>query len=258
MPIERIISGGQTGVDTAALRLGIIHRIPIGGTVPRGFQREDGTIPDIYRPHLTEGDSTSPARRTARNVEDADATLILHTGALEGGTKLTADLCAKHLKASLVVNLDDNRATSDVVEWLLGLADPVVLNIAGPRESHRPGIARRAYAFLEQTILPVREIEQATESVVHNRLAELLARFFASARAALPVVEQASVDDVERSVLEMIARLPAVPELRAIALLEPRAAASAFKDRNSRLASLLASLGPVGRGEDLLTQSRLF
>ena len=74
----------------------------------------------------------------------------------------------------------------------------------------------------------------------------------------MPVVEQASVADVERSVLEMIVRLPVVPELRAIALLEPRVAASAFKDRNSRLASLIASLGPMGRGEDLLTQSRLF
>lgn len=259
MPVSRIISGGQTGVDTAALRLGLVYGIPIGGTVPRGFRREDGTIPDVYRPHLTEGDSTSPARRTEQNVEHADVTLILHSGVLEGGTRLTRDLCDTQRKPNLVVNLDDNSATRTAVEWLLSLTDPVVLNVAGPRESHRPGIARRAYGFLERTILPVRELEQRSESEIRDRLTDLLSQFFANARTAMPVLEQRTVDDIERRMLEQIAAMPIPAKLRALALLEPREVALALKDGDSQLATLLASLGTSGaRSEGILTQSRLF
>ena len=259
MPIKRIISGGQTGVDTAALRLGLIHGIPIGGTVPKGYRREDGMIPDVYRPHLIVGDSSLPARRTARNVEDSDATLIANTGALEGGTRLTVDLCLQRAKPHLVVDLDHDRSGRTVTDWLLGFPGQIVLNVAGPRESKRPGIARRAYDFLERTILPVRDVEQAPDSDIRDRIMRLISAFFVEARRSTPVVELGGIDTIERDVMLLLDRSEITPELRSAALLDPRGAADSLKVRDSRLATLLASLGTLGaRGEGKFTQPRLF
>ena len=259
MPTKRIISGGQTGVDTAALRLGLIHGIPIGGTVPKGYRREDGMIPDVYRPHLIEGDSSLPARRTAINVEDSDATLIANTGALEGGTRLTVDLCLQRAKPHLVVDLDHDRSRRTVSDWLLGFPHQIILNVAGPRESKRPGIARRAYDFLERTIIPVRDVEQAPDIDIRDRVARLLGAFFVEARRSTPVVDLCGVDSIERDVMLLLDRSEITPELRGVALLEPRGAADALKARDSRLATLLASLGTIGaRGEGNFTQPRLF
>jgi len=85
-----IISGGQTGVDRGALdaaaRLGIAH----GGWCPRGRRAEDGEIPERYR--LRETPSRRYAQRTAWNVRDSDATLVLIEGDLAGGTALTVRL----------------------------------------------------------------------------------------------------------------------------------------------------------------------
>ena len=84
----KIISGGQTGADRAALDFALASGIPIGGWVPRGRLAEDGRIPERYA-GLVETESADPAVRTARNVRDSDATLILSHGPLDGGSLLT-------------------------------------------------------------------------------------------------------------------------------------------------------------------------
>jgi predicted Rossmann-fold nucleotide-binding protein len=73
--IERLVSGGQTGVDRAALDVAIACGIPHGGWCPRGRISEAGPIPAHYQ--LTETDSFKYWVRTERNVIDSDATLIL-------------------------------------------------------------------------------------------------------------------------------------------------------------------------------------
>ena|SRR5688572_6575374 len=86
--VARIVSGGQTGADRAALDFALERGIPIGGWVPKGRLAEDGAIPERYA-GLVETGSTDPAVRTARNVRDSDATLILSHGPLEGGSLFT-------------------------------------------------------------------------------------------------------------------------------------------------------------------------
>ena len=83
-----IVSGGQTGVDRAALDAARGLGLPYGGHVPRGRRAEDGPLADDYA-GMTETASRNPAVRTARNVRDSDATLILCRGAPDGGTALT-------------------------------------------------------------------------------------------------------------------------------------------------------------------------
>ena len=131
MIMKKIISGGQTGVDRAALDAGLRYGIAVGGWCPAGRRAEDGQIPERYP--LEELDSPDYAARTEKNVVAADATLILNFGLLADGTKLTVRLARKNRKPYLVVQLDGDADPATVAVWIRALGVRV-LNIAGPRE----------------------------------------------------------------------------------------------------------------------------
>ena len=138
--LQKIVSGGQTGVDRAALDAAIHGGIAHGGWCPSGRRAEDGPIATRYR--LKETDSSEYAVRTDRNVVDSDATLILTHGPLSGGTKLTAARARFHGRPLLVVDLDEDSDTAESLEQVtgwLGENSVKVLNVAGPRESTSPG-----------------------------------------------------------------------------------------------------------------------
>ena len=145
MPISRIIAGGQTGVDRAALDVALVLGIPCGGWCPRGRLAEDGPIAARYP--LYEAPSTDYAVRTEWNVRDADGTIILTKGELEGGTKLTLDLTKKHGKPNLLIDLRNPPDARVVARW--AQAHHIrTLNVAGPRESTVPGIYDDASGFV--------------------------------------------------------------------------------------------------------------
>lgn len=155
--ITRIISGGQTGVDRAGLDAALKLGIAIGGWCPRGRKAEDGTIPLVYP--LTETTTAAYPERTRRNIQEADATLILvdNDSQVVGGTLLTLNMCRYWKKPCCVIKLDfllggdTAPSMSDVRQWLE--RDKVqTLNIAGPRESKYPGIHDRAKAFLVELL----------------------------------------------------------------------------------------------------------
>jgi predicted Rossmann-fold nucleotide-binding protein len=142
---EKIISGGQTGVDRAALDVALELDIPCGGWCPKRRRAEDGRIPQRY--HLKETASTSYPVRTEMNVSDSDGTLILTWGSPTGGTATTLKLAKKFKKPYLVVDLSKNHDPLFVTEW--AKTNKVkVLNVAGPRESKTAGIHDMAVEFL--------------------------------------------------------------------------------------------------------------
>jgi len=145
LPIRKIISGGQTGVDRAALDLGLSFSIPIGGWCPKGRLAEDGPIPLFYP--LQETPSSRFSQRTEWNVRDSDGTFVLTYDSPTGGTALTIRLAKHHHKPYLVLNLNQRSDATIVSSWL-NQHDIRTLNIAGPRESTSPGIYESAYAFL--------------------------------------------------------------------------------------------------------------
>ncbi len=149
----KIISGGQTGVDRAALDVAIELGIPHGGWCPLGRLAEDGTIPKHYQ--LTETDSAEYAIRTERNVQEADATLILCRGRPTGGTELTRQLALRHGKPVHVVDLSARPGVAKTRRWLMRYGRGV-LNVAGPRESQSPGIGAEAAQFLRNLFQPGR------------------------------------------------------------------------------------------------------
>jgi hypothetical protein len=145
---EKIISGGQTGVDRAALDVARELSLPHGGWCPRGRRSEDGPIARHYS--LQETGSADYAVRTERNVLESDGTLILYWGTLRGGTLLTSKLAARHGRPVLKIDLQSVEPAlvlPAVRDWIRQQSIRV-LNVAGPRESSVPGIGDRARDFL--------------------------------------------------------------------------------------------------------------
>jgi hypothetical protein len=160
----KIISGGQSGVDRAALDVAIERAIDYGGWCPRGGWAED--LPDppgllARYPRLRETPAADPAQRTEWNVREADAVLILldRVGPdadgcpASQGTGLACALAKRDRKPLLVLDLDAADAAARAKEWLdrqlaASAGRPLRLGVGGPRESEAPGIYARARALL--------------------------------------------------------------------------------------------------------------
>jgi hypothetical protein len=147
---SRIVSGGQTGADRAALDWAMRHGLPHGGWCPSGRIAEDGVIPERYR--LSETESAGYRQRTRRNIEDSDGTLMVNFGPLDGGTLTTAGIVRSLAKPLILIQLDmlsADTAAARLAAWL-GAERIGTLNVAGPRESKRPGIYRATVDLLER------------------------------------------------------------------------------------------------------------
>jgi predicted Rossmann-fold nucleotide-binding protein len=141
----RIISGGQTGADRAALDAASQLGIACGGYCPKGRKSEDGVIPDKYP--LTETKTDNYPERTELNVKTSDGTLILVKGSADRGTNLTIQLCRQYHKPFMTIDVFGEGPATDVNKWLQE-NHINTLNVAGNRESISPGIHKRAYEFL--------------------------------------------------------------------------------------------------------------
>jgi Circularly permutated YpsA SLOG family len=148
----KIISGGQTGVDRAALDFAIQHGFEHGGWCPRGRLAEDGFIPPIYR--LRETDSAEYEERTEKNVVDSDATLIVaRERELSGGTAFTRICAEQHGRPLLVVcQRDGVWIGATALSKFLKQNKVRTLNVAGPRESLTPGLGKFVEELLEAAL----------------------------------------------------------------------------------------------------------
>ena len=115
-PLKKIISGGQTGADRAALDAALDAKFPCGGWCPRGRRGEDGRIPARFP--LQECLSRNYAVRTRLNVVESDGTLILTRGSLSGGTALTDSIARELGKPCLVIDLVAEFDAQPVEEWI--------------------------------------------------------------------------------------------------------------------------------------------
>lgn len=147
--VNTIISGGQTGVDRAALDWAMRHGFEHGGWCPKGRRASDGVIPDCYL--LMETASDGYRQRNKMNVLNSDATLILNIGDLDGGTLQTVRFAQTLQKPHIVCQLDspDIQVLIAASKGWLQSIQPGRLNIAGPREEKRPGISDKVAAFLD-------------------------------------------------------------------------------------------------------------
>ena len=147
-----VISGGQTGVDRAALDAAMELGLPAGGWCPKGRLAEDGVIPARYP--LRETDSEDYDLRTRWNIRDSHGTLILCRGEPVGGTLFTAELAKTLERPAVILNPENEREADRFAAWFSTLPREPVLNVAGPRESTEPGIGAAAAAFLKRVFSP--------------------------------------------------------------------------------------------------------
>ena len=149
MMIEKIVSGGQTGVDRAALDVALELGLPCGGWCPKGRKAEDGPIASRYP--LTETSSDIYAQRTERNVRDSDGTLVLTKGRPVEGTAFTIETATRLRKPCLVQDLADQPDPQRIHAWIdrHGIR---VLNVAGPRESRMPGVYEETKRYLRPVL----------------------------------------------------------------------------------------------------------
>lgn len=143
----KIVSGGQTGVDRAALDAALSQGAPAGGWCPKGRKAEDGAIPERYPLQELEGGYLA---RTERNVLDSDGTLIVHFGPLTGGTLRTYEFCRRHDRPCLLVDGETTTIEEAAARLRHFLAEQGigVLNVAGPRASGEA----RAYPYARELL----------------------------------------------------------------------------------------------------------
>lgn len=160
--IKKIISGGQTGVDQAALDAAMSVGVAHGGWLPAGRMTEEGPLPLQYV--LQELPGGSYPDRTRENVAAAEATLIISRGKLSGGSALTAKIAASMAKPFLHIDLKILKKTEavDVIESWLQKCRPGVVNVAGPRASSDPRIYRDAFEIIERILNVQQVIEEET------------------------------------------------------------------------------------------------
>jgi hypothetical protein len=144
-----ILSGGQTGVDRAALDVAMERGMPCGGWCPARRLAEDGPIDPRYP--LRETPSADPARRTEWNVRDSDGTLLLVTGAPSPGTARTREIAGR-LGRPVHLHHLDTPPDADAFRGWLAIHKIRTLNVAGPRESESPGIYAAACAWLRAVL----------------------------------------------------------------------------------------------------------
>ncbi|UCC95890.1 MAG: putative molybdenum carrier protein [Candidatus Omnitrophota bacterium] len=169
--IKKIVSGGQTGADRAALDVAIELGIPHGGWIPMGRKTEDGRLPDEYR--LLETTSIDYSQRTELNVVDSDGTLIVSHGSLTGGSALTQELARKHRQPCLHIDLDyvSNSKAAEIIGSWVDAREIKTLNVAGPRSSRDPKIYEAAKEVLRTVIR--RYLPQTVEEAVESLISEL-------------------------------------------------------------------------------------
>jgi putative molybdenum carrier protein len=151
----KIISGGQTGVDRAALDAAIERGIAYGGWCPKGGWAEDMPKPPgllASYPYLQETPLADPNQRTEWNVRDSDRLMVLldNRGLNSAGTELAIRTAHKFQKPALAMDLDANGDIGRAAAWFYeGRYMQLTICIAGPRESEAPGIYTKAKAFLQ-------------------------------------------------------------------------------------------------------------
>ncbi|MFL5382592.1 MAG: putative molybdenum carrier protein [Longimicrobiaceae bacterium] len=141
----KIVSGGQTGVDRAALDVALELGMECGGWCPAGRAAEDGPIDARYP--LRETPSPDPAQRTEWNVRDSDATLVLTSGAASPGTELTIEAARRLRRPLYTLDAGSPEDVGAFRRWLQ-VHRVRTLDVAGPRESEAPGIYAKATRIL--------------------------------------------------------------------------------------------------------------
>ena len=201
--IQKIISGGQTGADQAALDAAIKLGIPHGGWIPKGRPTENGKLPDKYK--LREMPNKSYPKRTEQNVIDSDGTLIITHGKLTGGSKLIQKVAKKHDRPCIHINLNKTllfMASSEINSWIIknGIE---VLNVAGSRTSKDPEIYKEVFHIVEGAVL-LGLVKANTGNCLNDYQVDDIGQIIEDIISELPLGEKVSMAHMDKEAVEVL------------------------------------------------------
>ena len=147
--LKKIISGGQTGVDRAALDVALELGLDRGGWCPAGRAADDGPIDARYP--LTETNEMDHTVRTGYNVRESDGSILIYSGQLQGGTFYAVEMARHHGKPAMAIDMENPPPPSEVGDWITENAI-ATLHIGGQREASAPGIYARAYTYIRRCL----------------------------------------------------------------------------------------------------------
>ena len=149
--LRKVISGGQTGADRAALDWAIERQVPHNGWCPKGRKALDGPLAPKYQ--LKETPSEGYLQRNKWNVRDSDGTVVFTLAAeVTGGSKKTIEFATKLKQPWLHIH-PGMRAPEELLVSFIQNHGIQTLNIAGSRESKEPGIYEWVMGILRATFL---------------------------------------------------------------------------------------------------------
>lgn len=149
--IQKIISGGQPGVEQAALDIAVRMGIECGGSIPTWRKEEDESIVEKY--HLDEMPNTNYARTTEQNVLDSDGTLIISQGDILASSALNRRLAERYRQPWLYIDLNRIaafQAAEKIAAWIAE-NDIEILNVTGRHEGIGLELYRLTSEILETT-----------------------------------------------------------------------------------------------------------
>jgi hypothetical protein len=207
--IRKIISGGQSGADQAALDAAIKLGIPHGGWIPKGRLTEKGTLPDKYK--LTEMLDTSYASRTEQNVIDSNGTIIISHGPLSEGSEYTRQMAIKHRRPWLHIDLNQTpafKSTTLISSWI-DKNNIEILNVAGPRASKDSEIYMAVLKLIESVhylqLLKTSQPEAGDlknhDQSAFNKLPQTIQAAVGMLIAQLPLKQKATIANMAESEL---------------------------------------------------------
>jgi hypothetical protein len=162
MPLSKIISGAQTGIDRGALDAALALGFPCGGACPQDRVAEDGRIPGKYP--VIELEAGKYRARTIQNVLDSDGTLIIYFSSLSGGTEQTVAHCIKKRKPYQLIDaieITESRA-AELTARFIAKHQISTLNVAGPRASQQANGQRYAFNVVAAVIERIRARDAAS------------------------------------------------------------------------------------------------
>jgi len=201
--IQKIISGGQTGADQAALDAAIKLGIPHGGWIPKGRPTENGKLPDKYK--LKEMPTKSYPKRTEQNVIDSNGTLIITHGKLTGGSKLTQKVAKKHDRSCLHIDLNETllfMASSEINSWIIE-NNIEVLNVAGSRASKDPEIYKDAFYVVKGAVF-LGLVKANTGNHINDYQMDDINQIVEEIISELPLGEKVSMANMDKEAVEVL------------------------------------------------------
>jgi hypothetical protein len=148
----KIISGGQTGIDRAAIDVALKRGIECGGWCPAGRLDESGRIPDRYPLKELEGGGFT--ERTLQNVKDSDGTVVFYPAKLSGGTEQTMRFCVEQRRPHELIDASkvSTEEAAKLISAFVNKHKIAILNVAGPRQSEWPEGYHYASRVLETVL----------------------------------------------------------------------------------------------------------